>query len=133
MRTESIKREIRLQKDEQLAMEQWEAYEGAWRSLLTSTDSITFNTLPWPLQKAPSTVHELTPTAISEFLLASLAVRTNSVTRKERIRASFLRWHPDKISSVLNRVVDDDVDAVREGISAVLMCLKDLAMEKGQI
>ena len=128
MRTERIRQELRLQVEEQLLMERWKAYEAHWRVLLVSNGPVTFGDLPWPLQSTPGPVNvqQLTQAAISEFLLAPLRVRTNTVTQKERIRASLLRWHPDKLASVLRRVVEEDVDNVREGVGAVFMCLKAL-------
>src|SRR3989442_14148393 len=101
--------------EEQLVMQQWEAYEDQWRALLSSNGPITFKDIPWPLEIGPTDVKQLTPANISKFLLASLRVRQNKVTQKERIRASLLRWHPDKLASVLRRVVEGDIEAVREG------------------
>ena len=130
MRTERIRQEIKLQMEEQLVMQQWEAYEDQWRALLSSNGPITFKDIPWPLEIGPTDVKQLTPANISKFLLASLRVRQNKVTQKERIRASLLRWHPDKLASVLRRVVEGDIEAVREGVGAVFMCLNVLQQEK---
>lgn len=124
VRTENIKQEIRLQEKEKLLTERWEAYEARWRALLLSDERVSFKEIPWPLQSTPQTAKELTFAAISEFLLEPLTVRSNTVTRRERIRTSLLRWHPDKMSSVLSRVTEDDRISVREGLGVVMMSLK---------
>jgi len=126
VRTDSIRQEIRLQEREKLLTDRWEMYERRWCSLLASDDPVSFKNVPWPLQTCPSSVADLTFVAISDFLLEPLEVRTNTVTKRERIRTSLLRWHPDKMSSVLRRVAAEDVDIVREGIGAVCMCLKSM-------
>jgi len=54
------------------------------------------------------------------------------VTRNERVRSSLLRWHPDKMTGVLGRVVKEDVEAVVEGISVVMMCLTRLQQTAGE-
>jgi hypothetical protein len=124
--TDRIRYEIRLQKREKLLKERWEMYERKWGALLASDDRVSFKDMPWPLQRCPSSVGDLTFKAISDFLLEPLEIRTNTVTKRERIRTSLLRWHPDKMSSVLCRVVEEDVGIVREGVGAVFMCLKSM-------
>lgn len=124
VRTESIREEIRLQEREKLLMDRWATYERKWHALLEADTPISFKDIPWPLATCPSTVDDLTSSAISDFLLEPLQVRTNTVSRRERIRTSMLRWHPDKISDVLGRVIEDDERAVREGIGAVFVSLK---------
>lgn len=128
VRTESIRAEIRLQEEERLLMERWDAYEGALRALVSSSTPLHFEDIPWPLdpQDIPYTTKNLSTKTdeIKEFLLGNLKVRSVTVTRKERIRSSYLRWHPDKIAPVFGRVVEEDIEAVRGGISAVIMFLK---------
>ncbi|KAF7984431.1 hypothetical protein HWV62_14500 [Athelia sp. TMB] len=124
VRTEAIKAEIRLQEREKNLAKRWDAYESKWRTLLASNDAVSFKDIPWPLPLPPTTVKELTFEDVSRFLLESLEARTNTVTRRERIRSSMLRWHPDKISSVLSRVIEEDRIAVREGLGMVMMALK---------
>src|ERR1700722_5811439 len=130
VRTEMMRQEIRLQNEEQSLVERWKAYEDRWKLLLTSNNPLSFHNIPGPTQNAPFDVHDLTLAAISDFLMASLRVRNNTVTKKERIRVSLLRWHPDKISSVWARVIKSDKEAVREGIGAVFTCLKTLQDEE---
>jgi hypothetical protein len=126
VRTDHIRHEIRLQEREKILKERWEMYERKWGILLASEDCVSFKDMPWPLQRCPSSVEDLTFKAISDFLLEPLEIRTNTVTKRERIRTSLLRWHPDKMSSVLCRVVEEDMDIVRGGVGAVFMCLKSM-------
>jgi hypothetical protein len=127
-RTERIRAELKLQEEEKEKMGRWRDYEGRWKVLVTSDKAISFTDVPWPLRTAPSSrdTGAFTLPAISEFLFESLSVRSNTLTKKSRIRSSILRWHPDKSSSIISRVVAEDADAVREGIHAVFHCLKRL-------
>ncbi|KAG1722644.1 uncharacterized protein EDB91DRAFT_203486 [Suillus paluster] len=127
-RTERIRAELKLQEEEKQKIARWRDYEERWKALGASDKALSFADIPWPLRTAPScqNTDTFTPPAISEFLFESLSVRANTVTRKSRIRSSILRWHPDKSSPVISRVVAEDVDAVREGIHTVFHCLKSL-------
>ncbi|KAG2346942.1 hypothetical protein BDR05DRAFT_959166 [Suillus weaverae] len=129
-RTERIRAELKLQAEEKAKMGRWREYDERWKALAASDEALAFADIPWPLRTAPSSssrdANAFTLPAISEFLFESLSVRTNTVTKKSRIRSSILRWHPDKSALVVGRVVAGDVDAVREGIHAVFHCLKRL-------
>ncbi|KAG2144107.1 uncharacterized protein EDB93DRAFT_1228412 [Suillus bovinus] len=126
-RTERIRAELKLQEEEKTKMNRWREYDERWKALITTSDkTLAFADIPWPLLTAPRGADSFTLPAISEFLFESLSVRNNAVTKKNRIRSSILRWHPDKSSLVVGRVVAEDVDAVREGIHAVFHCLKRL-------
>jgi hypothetical protein len=127
-RTERIRAELKLQEEEKIKMGRWKEYDDRWKALVASDQTLAFADIPWPLRIPPSSsdTDAFTLPAISEFLFESLSVRSNTVTKKSRIRSSILRWHPDKSSLVVGRVVADDVDAVREGIHAVFHCLKRL-------
>ncbi|KAH0834958.1 hypothetical protein J3R83DRAFT_10666 [Lanmaoa asiatica] len=129
-RTEQIRQELEVQHVERGRMARWEAYEARWRAMQSSTAPIAFVEFPWPLGERVSMssrdLSPLTRRAVSEFLFESLAVRANATTKKERIRVSLLRWHPDKISFVLGRVIPDDLEPVREGVHLVFSILKAL-------
>ncbi|KAI9457910.1 hypothetical protein HD554DRAFT_2207135 [Boletus coccyginus] len=94
----------------------------------SSTAPIAFAEFPWPLKERVSSrdLSALTRGTVSEFLFENLAIRTNGTTKRERIRSSLLRWHPDKMSLVLSRVAPDDLELVREGIHVVFGILKAL-------
>ena len=127
-RTEQIRQELQVQDVERERMARREAHEARWRAMQSSTAPIAFVEFPWPLkERMPnSDLSGLTRCAVSKFLFESLEVRTNRMTKRERIRSSLLRWHPDKMSVVLSRVIPEDLELVREGIHVVFGILKAL-------
>ncbi|KAJ7274946.1 hypothetical protein C8J57DRAFT_238301 [Mycena rebaudengoi] len=106
-RTNAIREEIRVSDLERVLVERWATYERRWSDLIAKTGR--------DREKAKD-----------NFLIAGLKVRGSTVTKKERVRSSLLRWHPDKLTSVLARVVDADVEAVRQGINVVVSSLHQL-------
>lgn len=131
VRTDELRAEIQRQDEEKRVNEMWEVYETRWRDILNSDVAVGFQDIPWPLATTTTTTttttaEEITLTAVKDFLFATLKVRSNSVSRRDRIRASILRWHPDKMAGLLVRVVPDDELAVINGINAVFRCLKEL-------
>jgi hypothetical protein len=135
-RTNAIREEIRVSDLERVLVERWATYERRWSDLITKTGrdrekakDVRFTDVPWPCVvegKADVTLADLTVACVQDFLLAGLKVRGSTVTKKERVRSSLLRWHPDKLTSVLARVVDADVEAVRQGINVVVSSLHQL-------
>lgn len=132
-RTEEVRRVVAEEDRQRAVLERWRAYEEAWARLLnptqpSSNDSLLrFSDIPWPTVKQPKSVGDLreSGTSIEEFLFESLSIRAN-VTRRERIRTSLLRWHPDKLGSVLATVHEEDRAAVKDGFDVVAMCLMHL-------
>lgn len=136
-RTKAIRAELKLKAEEEALTERWEAYEKAWKSLprLINSRELTFHDIPWPIaipeqdgtkknsQKRKIGVRDLTPVAIEEFLTDVLRVRGTKISKKERIRASLLRWHPDKMTSIVSRVAEDDIEEVKKGVAAVAAAL----------
>ncbi|KAF5383235.1 hypothetical protein D9615_004919 [Tricholomella constricta] len=116
-RTEAVRAELRLREWEAEVIRRWERYEAGWRKLLGSgAKEIGIGDIPWP----GGELGDLTVERVEEFLLEGLGVRGCVVTRRERVRSSFLRWHPDKMTGVLARVVEEDVESVTEGIRLVI-------------
>ncbi|KAJ7755289.1 hypothetical protein DFH07DRAFT_490471 [Mycena maculata] len=127
-KTEAIRAELRLSALEGTLIERWEDYERRWTAL-ARTPEVRFTDVPWPVcpsENRPVALADLTVNRVEDFLLAGLKVRGCTVTKKERVRSSLLRWHPDKMTSVLARVVEGDSETVREGIHAVVLCLHQL-------
>ncbi|PSS15409.1 hypothetical protein PHLCEN_2v3285 [Hermanssonia centrifuga] len=133
VRTEKMRKEIRILDEEKRILDCWNAYESRWHALLASNDSICWKDIPWPVCNAPSSVADLAPELLSAFLFAPFKVRGQAGSRKERIRSSILRWHPDKISIILARVVDEERDLILQGVNTVVMSLRALQdAEKAQ-
>jgi hypothetical protein len=106
------------------------AYEQRWAGLgaLSPTPAWTFSTIPWPVTYPISTAAAIEPLAVRRFLLAT--VHSEGKSKKERVRAAMLRWHPDKFCPKwLGKVRDGDQQAVREGVNAVARILQDLQAE----
>ncbi|KAJ6493009.1 hypothetical protein C8R45DRAFT_1073082 [Mycena sanguinolenta] len=135
-RTEAIREELRLSALEAALVERWKKYEAQWAELAgkairdrNKPRDVRFQDVPWPVSPTndqPVTLADLTVDRVEDFLLASLKVRGCTVTKKERVRTSLLRWHPDKLTTMLERIVETDLEAVRQAIHAVVLCLHKL-------
>jgi hypothetical protein len=134
VKTQAVREELKLRDIEKALVETWEGYEGRWKNLLTSgkgkevVAGLRFRDVPWPVDTGGEEVQlqDLTVKRVEEFLLGGLSVRGCGVTKKERVRSSLLRWHPDKMTGVFARVVEEDVEMVKEGINVVICCLQVL-------
>ena len=127
-RTKAIREELELREVEAALEKRWEKYERGWKGLLESRGPVEFGDIPWPVDVSPGTVQleDLEVENMKEFFLGGLRVRGCKTTKKERVRASLLRWHPDKMTAVVRRVVVRDVEKVEDGIRRVLDCLQRL-------
>ncbi|THU94225.1 hypothetical protein K435DRAFT_668766 [Dendrothele bispora CBS 962.96] len=125
-RTEKVKEELSVRDWEAEVLGRWEVYEKAWSELLRTR--VWFTDIPWPVRN-PSvvTLANLTPGSIQSFILDPLKVRGNTTSTRERIRTSLLRWHPDKLTGLVSRVAEEDVDDVTEGIGIVIRCLREIS------
>jgi hypothetical protein len=131
-RTEEVRKIVEKEDKERRIIERWLAYEQGWASLSVGhVRELSFGSIPWPHVSPPRNASDLRDAQrIGEFLFESLGIMGNSTSRKERIRSSLLRWHPDKLVSIVARVKDDDVESVRDGIDAVVMGLMKLQEEE---
>ncbi|KAJ7788395.1 hypothetical protein B0H14DRAFT_261062 [Mycena olivaceomarginata] len=135
-RTKAIREELRLSALEAVLVERWQKYEARWADLAGKAGrdrdkprDVQFQDVPWPVSPPEGqtvTLADLTVDRVEEFLLTGLKVRGCTVTKKERVRTSLLRWHPDKMTAVLARIVETDLETVRQGIHAVVLCLHQL-------
>jgi hypothetical protein len=134
VRTQAIRDELKLREEEKLLMDRWERYEADWAKLLEqaklgASRTIQFRDIPWPIDsmdKNTLTLQLLTADNVEEFLFGVLRVRGYGVTKKERVRSSLLRWHPDKMTVVVAKVAPEDVDVVLHGINSVTLILQGL-------
>lgn len=135
-KTDAIREELRISGLERVLVERWASYESRWADLVKAgrerpqTKDVRFEDVPWPVCPAAGqsavALADLTVDRVEDFLLAGLTVRGCAVTKKERVRSSLLRWHPDKMTGVLARVVDADLEAVQRGINVIVLCLQQL-------
>ncbi|OCH87349.1 hypothetical protein OBBRIDRAFT_693456, partial [Obba rivulosa] len=123
VRTAALRCEIELQDREARLRARWEKYEAGWRAIQAEDEGLAFADIPWPVDPPPADVADLVRARIAAFLLEPLTIRGNTVARRDRIRASLLRWHPDKVSLLLVRVRAEDAERVREGVYTVFRAL----------
>ena len=122
-----------------------EEYDNRWRELLgenEQTETLGFDDIPWPVAAAHRqkprkrgseallrlaiTVEDLTAEAITTFLLPA-GKELDREKRKEKLRQSFLRFHPDKFEGRFMRFIkDSDKDRVKEAIGQVSRVLNSL-------
>lgn len=134
VKTQAVRDELKLREIEAGLVRRWEEYERRWKELSTTGTSktkatVTFQDIPWPVDvgtRETLELGDLNVEKVQDFLLAGLKVRGNRVTKKDRVRSSLLRWHPDKMTAVLARVVHDDREVIKQGISVVMACLQEL-------
>lgn len=122
------------------------------RNLNSSETELRFSDIPWPVLVAypdererrltgvhPVTLEDLAPKDISDFLLITSSGSTTSKAgeaekkqRKEILKETFLRFHPDKFEGrYMKRVNRDERDAVKEAIGQVVRALNSLMNEDG--
>ncbi|KAF8628056.1 hypothetical protein AX17_006060 [Amanita inopinata Kibby_2008] len=76
--------------------------------------------------KRTITLEDITAERVEDFLLSPLTIRECTVTRKSRIRSSFLRWHPDKLGWLMRNIREEEVEDVMKGIGIIMSCLQRL-------
>jgi hypothetical protein len=108
----------------------WTRYENGWEAITSSTTPLGYEDIPWPTKFVPATPSDITPSAIVTLLLSPF--HSPKQSRKERLRSAQLRWHPDRFRRLINRVKEEDREAVEEGVGIIARCLNDL-MSKEQI
>lgn len=110
------------------------AYDHRWTMLLSLDNrnaEIGFADIPWPARshhRSP-VMADLTVDAVAAFLLPS-GMPQEGRTRKEVLRETLLRFHPDKFEGRLMAAVRTEEQAVvREGIGRVVRALNSLMAE----
>jgi len=111
-------------KADRIMIEAWRHYEERWNKFSTSSETLTFTSIPWPVVPPPAKAEDIRPSAIASFLLSHLHSETQ--TRKERVRSAQLRWHPDRFQRMLGRVKEEDKTEVEKGVGIIARCLNDM-------
>lgn len=135
---EERRKNRRRSKERRREAEMREAYDSRWKDLLASSKDeqrrkLRFKDVPWPVAGHGSSVsmEDLTVDAISAFLLLSEEDATASAEaskiRKEKLRETMLRFHPDKFEArVMSRITEKDKEMVREAVGLVVRTVSDL-------
>lgn len=136
--------------------EAYSRYEEKW-STLPTLSTIRFSDIPWPVYtsalttpsspyapqpsyqsglRAPkpiNSIEQLTTTTIAPFILSPH--HSEGKSRKDRIKAELLRWHPDRFNGrYLNKVnatippgaEESEQDRVKNCVGQVARCLSDM-------
>lgn len=147
---EDDRRRRRRTKERMREVEARELYEMRWKSLLAppSVDSVEdgtlrFHEIPWPVMACFSKsdlpalhIGDITAEAISSFLLppserdGELDGDAPKKDRREKLRETMLRFHPDKFEGrIMKRVRDSDRELVKEAVGIVARTINALMGE----
>ncbi|KAI0667068.1 hypothetical protein C8Q78DRAFT_415160 [Trametes maxima] len=149
---EEERRRRRGAKERMRAVEAREWYDKRWKELLAPgitavpESSLSFVDVPWPVMPLPApsrnaeppllTVDDLTAEAIAAFLLpppedAQTDAEAVKKDRKEKLRETMLRFHPDKFEGRIMRLVcSADKEVVKEAVGMVARTLNTLMGER---
>jgi hypothetical protein len=127
----------------------WARYEAGWAALMScpaapasgtttpkhesdglaqqASGSLRFSSIPWPMNPPPSTPTDITAALVSAFVLSS--AHSAELSRRERVRAALLRWHPDRFGRFLERVEQAERADVEGAVGIVARCLNELLVE----
>lgn len=105
-------------------IEAWLEYDAKWASIPEGAGPLSFRAIPWPMFAPPQDAGDITTPAVAAFLFST--VHSANQSRRERVRAALLRWHPDRFARILARVADEDRDGVEQSVNAVARCLNEL-------
>ena len=102
--------------------EAWELYERRWHSAVVEDAGnaafLTFESIPWPMNPQPMSVHELDGALVKSFILSP--AHSLGKPAKQKLREQLLRFHPDRFEGRwLSRVRESDRTAVKEGVNKV--------------
>jgi hypothetical protein len=132
LKREEEERRRREDNGRQAILAAWKVYEERWAFIqkpgaLASLppNSLGFNSIPWPVNPAPTSTDGLTKDAISRFLLSEHHSVGKANTK--RLREAFLLFHPDRFASrVLPSVRMLERAEVVEGAGIVARALSGL-------
>ena len=130
---EDARRHAREERERRRRVEAREGYQRRWIELLESRSEsadLGFGDIPWPVRGGAPDISQLTTEVISAFLFEEhegLDEAERAKMRKEELRGTMLRFHPDKFEGrVVRRVRHEEREAVREGANAVTRAVSAL-------
>ncbi|KAI0644889.1 hypothetical protein C8Q79DRAFT_1104486 [Trametes meyenii] len=149
---EEERRRRKSAKERVRAVEARQSYDKRWKELLTPgitaapEGTLSFADVPWPIMPPPApsrhaelsriTVEDLTAEAIAAFILPPLEDtqadgEAAKRDRKEKLRETMLRFHPDKFEGRIMRLVRSaDKEMVKEAVGMVARTLNTLMGER---
>ncbi|KAG6812269.1 hypothetical protein H0H92_003658 [Tricholoma furcatifolium] len=116
----------RLNKEQVAAL--LERHDRQWSILLTTTASIHWESIPWPMLSSPRTPDDITLPAITAYMQSPLLPdKEKAKSQKDRLKEHIRKWHPDRFETkCLPRVVEDEREKVKEGTGTVIRSLNEL-------
>ncbi|KAF8483778.1 hypothetical protein DFH94DRAFT_324690 [Russula ochroleuca] len=137
---EDARRRARHERKRRRHADALDAYKQCWVGLLESKSKsadLGFGDIPWPVPDIPPDLSQITAEAVSAFLFfpeEGLDEAERGRTRKEELRGTMLRFHPDKFEGrVIPQVKHEERAAVREGANAVTRAITALMADRGDI
>ncbi|KAG8714977.1 hypothetical protein FRC08_011169 [Ceratobasidium sp. 394] len=118
--------------EEQVIVAAWARYERGWMDLLNGVIAdgrqLTFYDIPWPVAMPARSFDELQASAIERFLLSPYHSTTK--TRKMRLRAALMQWHPDKFAQrFVDRIEESHRNAILAAVNSVARTITELMNE----
>ena len=105
-------------------------YQARWKALLvpgSSEHMLRFEDIPWPVAAAYGGDRGLTADDFGQEAIAAFLLGDQTEGRRERLRESLLRFHPDKFQGrFMARVASEDVEKVRQTIGQISRTLNEL-------
>ena len=134
---EARRRHRRREKEHKMRAQFVERYEAVWKDLLAGTidGDLRFQDIPWPVYITDIDVDTLTVDTVSSFLLpdgrpfgcSASDKDTIKKERRDKLRETMLRFHPDKFEGrVMRKVRESDQERVRECVGKVARIINDL-------
>ncbi|KAF8601583.1 hypothetical protein BDV93DRAFT_445625 [Ceratobasidium sp. AG-I] len=114
------------------AAERWAAYSAQWECILSlprnipEQDLLTTRHLALPvLVVTPFTgTSGISKSELEAFFLSD--AHSQGKTRKERVRAALLTWHPDKCEKWICKFREDRRPIIRELVGVIARCLTEM-------
>ncbi|KAG8723163.1 hypothetical protein FRC09_004502 [Ceratobasidium sp. 395] len=115
--------------EEQVIVAAWARYERGWTDLINGVivdgRQLTFYDIPWPVAMPARSFDELQASAIERFLLSPYHSTTK--TRKMRLRAALMQWHPDKFAQrFVDRIEESHRNAILAAVNSVARTITEL-------
>ncbi|KAI0062449.1 hypothetical protein BV25DRAFT_1825443 [Artomyces pyxidatus] len=132
---EDAKRQRRRERERRQESDAREAYDRRWAELLApaavNPGLLRFDEVPWPVsaQSPVTSAGQFTVDAISAFLFPESSGSGDELARKrkDRLRETMLRFHPDKFEGrVMRHIREEHQEAVREGVGVVVRAVTEL-------
>lgn len=117
------------EKEAKVAGQAFDSYLSAWAALLASTvTQLRFRDIPWPLHIKPRSAEDVTPNAVTSFLLSES--HSSGRSRKQRIRDTLLIYHPDRFEKWVLMIKDEkEKERAREVAGELVRILNSLGEE----